>query len=89
MALERVPMTPAGYEKLQQELKQLKGVERPRVMQAIEEARAHGDLTENAEYDAAKEKQQLLEARIREIEDKPRQPERQDCHLPAGGRGRG
>jgi len=63
-------MTPAGYEKLQQELKQLKAVERPRIMQAIEEARAHGDLTENAEYDAAKEKQQQLEARIREIEDK-------------------
>ncbi len=63
-------MTPDGYRKLQQDLKYLKSVERPQVTQAIEEARGHGDLTENAEYDAAKEKQQQLEMKIREIEDK-------------------
>jgi len=57
-------------DKLQEELKQLKIVRRPLVAKALEEARAHGDLKENAEYDAAKQEQALLEARIREIEDK-------------------
>ncbi|RME20396.1 MAG: transcription elongation factor GreA [Deltaproteobacteria bacterium] len=70
MSEQRVPMTPEGYRKLQQELKRLKSEERPAVVKAIEEARAHGDLTENAEYDAAKEKQAQLERRINEIEDK-------------------
>jgi len=66
----KAPMTPAGYQKLQEELKRLKSVERPRNIQAIEEARDHGDLSENAEYDAAKEEQQQLDQRMREIEDK-------------------
>ena len=63
-------MTRQGYEKLQQELKRLKSVERPGVAQEIKVAREHGDLSENAEYDAAKEKQGLIEARISAIEDK-------------------
>src|SRR6056297_568837 len=61
-------MTPRGYETLKTELDQLKQVERPRNIQAIEEARAHGDLSENAEFDAAKERQGFLEARINELE---------------------
>jgi transcription elongation factor GreA len=60
----------ATRDKLQDELKQLKIVKRPLVAKALEEARAHGDLKENAEYDAAKQEQGILEARIREIEDK-------------------
>jgi transcription elongation factor GreA len=60
----------ATRDKLQDELKQLKITRRPQVAKALEEARAHGDLKENAEYDAAKQEQALLEARIREIEDK-------------------
>jgi transcription elongation factor GreA len=61
-------MTPQGYEKLQAELKHMKSVERPRCIQAIAEARAHGDLSENAEYDAAKHAQSLLEGRIKDYE---------------------
>jgi transcription elongation factor GreA len=68
MAEEKIPMTPRGQQVLKDELKRLKEVERPRVVKAIEEARAHGDLSENAEYDAAKERQGFVEARIREIE---------------------
>jgi transcription elongation factor GreA len=60
----------ATRDKLQEELNRLKGIRRPQVAKALEEARAHGDLKENAEYDAAKQEQGLLEARIREIEDK-------------------
>ena len=60
----------ATRDKLQDELNRLKGVRRPQVARALEEARAHGDLKENAEYDAAKQEQALLEARIRELEDK-------------------
>ena len=66
--MERSPMTQVGHKVLQEELLRLKGVERPRVVKAIEEARAHGDLSENAEYHAAKEEQGMLEARIRMIE---------------------
>ncbi|RLB59242.1 MAG: transcription elongation factor GreA [Deltaproteobacteria bacterium] len=68
--MERVPMTPQGYQQLQEELKRLKSEERPRIIRAIEEARDHGDLSENAEYDAAKESQAQLDRRIGEIEDK-------------------
>lgn len=68
--MEKVPMTPAGHESLQQEIKRLKSVERPRIIQAISEARKHGDLSENAEYHAAKEQHSLNEARVAELEDK-------------------
>lgn len=70
MSMERVPMTIAGYKSLEQELQRLKAEERPRIIAAISEARAHGDLSENAEYHAAKEAQGLNEARVAELEDK-------------------
>ena len=63
-------MTVEGYQALDAELKRLKSVERPTVIQAISEARAHGDLSENAEYHAAKERQSFIEGRVAEIEDK-------------------
>jgi transcription elongation factor greA len=66
--MERIPLTACGAEALKKELKQLKSVERPNVVKAIAEARAHGDLSENAEYEAAKEKQAFVEGRIRELE---------------------
>lgn len=69
-AMERVPMTERGYTRLQEELKTLKSVERPAVIRALEEARAHGDLSENAEYHAAKERQSFIEGRVQELEDK-------------------
>lgn len=68
--MEKVPMTTAGYAMLQEELKQRTSVERPRIVDAIAEARAHGDLSENAEYHAAKEAQSHNEGRITELEDK-------------------
>lgn len=68
--MNKVPMTVRGHELLQDELKQLKSVERPQVIQAISEARAHGDLKENAEYHAAKEQQGFIEGRIKECEGK-------------------
>jgi transcription elongation factor GreA len=66
-SLEQIPMTRQGYEALKQELARLKRVERPANIKAIETARAHGDLSENAEYHAAKERQSFLEGRIGEI----------------------
>jgi transcription elongation factor GreA len=68
--MSRTPMTKQGFERLQQELEQLKREERPRIIRAIAEARAHGDLSENAEYHAAKERQGFIEGRIRELETK-------------------
>ncbi len=68
--LTKVPMTLRGSELLREELERLKSVERPRIIASISEARAHGDLKENAEYHAAKEEQGLVEGRIRDIEAK-------------------
>jgi transcription elongation factor GreA len=68
--MEKVPMTSAGNKMLQEELKKRTTVERPRIVDAIAEARAHGDLSENAEYHAAKEAQSHNEGRIQELEDK-------------------
>lgn len=70
--MQKIPMTAAGYQRLEVELKNLKSVERPAVIRAISEAREHGDLSENAEYHAAKERQGWIESRILELEDKLR-----------------
>ena len=69
-AMEKVPMTVEGFQKIEAELHRLKAVERPRIIQQISDAREHGDLSENAEYHAAKEAQGLNEARVAELEDK-------------------
>jgi len=66
--MEKIPMTRGGYDALDEELKNLKSVERPAVIRAISEAREHGDLSENAEYHAAREKQSFVEGRIKELE---------------------
>ena len=68
--MEKIPMTAAGHAVLENELKHCQQVERPRIIQQITEARSHGDLSENAEYHAAKEQQSLNEGRIAELEDK-------------------
>lgn len=68
--MEQYPMTPAGFQSLQEELRHLKAVVRPKVINDIAEARSHGDLSENAEYDAARERQSFVEARIRDLEGK-------------------
>jgi transcription elongation factor GreA len=66
--MEKIPMTRAGFNALDEELKTLKSVERPAVIRAIAEAREHGDLSENAEYHSAREKQSFIEGRIKELE---------------------
>lgn len=66
--MEKIPLTPRGYQALDAELKQLKSVDRPAVIRAIAEAREHGDLSENAEYHAAREQQSHIEGRIKELE---------------------
>ena len=66
--MEKIPMTPTGYSALDAELKHLRSVERPSVIKAIAEAREHGDLSENAEYHSAREKQSFIEGRIKELE---------------------
>src|ERR671917_360107 len=68
--VDKMPMLQEGYDRLQKEVRHLKVVERPSIIDAIEEARAHGDLSENAEYHAAKERQGQVEAQIAEIEDR-------------------
>lgn len=68
--MERIPITKEGFKRLKEELKRLKSVDRKDVIEAIKDARSHGDLSENAEYDAAKEKQGFVEARIAELESK-------------------
>ncbi len=70
MSMERVPMTTEGFATLEAELQRLKSQERPRIIQAIAEARAHGDLSENAEYHSAKEAQGMNEAKVADLEDK-------------------
>ena len=67
---ERLPMTRQGYDKLEADLRELKTVDRPRIVKEIEVARAHGDISENAEFHAAKERQSHIEGRIRQLEDK-------------------
>lgn len=68
--MDKIPMTLGGYNRLTEELKRLKDIERPAVIKAIAEAREHGDLSENAEYHAARERQSFIEGRVGEIEDK-------------------
>lgn len=68
--MSKIPLTVTGAEQLRNELQRLKSVERPAVIEAIAEARSHGDLSENAEYDAAKEKQGFIEGRIKDLESK-------------------
>ena len=85
--MDKTPLTARGAELLREELKQLKTVERPRIVEAIAVARAHGDLKENAEYHAAKDQQGLTEARIRDIEAKLSNAQVIDVtRLPATGR---
>ena len=67
--MDKIPMTPDGLQRLEEELKHLKTVERPAIIKAISEAREHGDLSENAEYHAARERQSFCEGRIEELED--------------------
>ena len=66
--MEKIPMTRTGFHQLEEELRVLKGTERPAVIRAIAEAREHGDLSENAEYHSAREKQSFIEGRIKELE---------------------
>lgn len=85
--MRKVPLTAAGAEMLRGELHQLKTVERPKVILSIQEARSHGDLSENAEYDAAKERQSFIEGRIVELENKLANAQIIDpAHLDADGR---
>jgi transcription elongation factor GreA len=83
MSVQRTPMTRTGFERLKDELDRLKRIERPAIIKAIAEARAHGDLSENAEYHAAREKQSFVEGRINELEGKVGGAEVIDT--PAGG----
>ncbi|MGZ3417368.1 MAG: transcription elongation factor GreA [Polyangiales bacterium] len=82
----KVPMTPDGHAKLAEELKRLKSVDRPKIIQDIATARDHGDLSENAEYHAAKDKQSFVEGRIKELEDKLSRAEVIDPAKLSGGK---
>jgi transcription elongation factor GreA len=68
--MQKIPMTSAGYKRLEEEIRHLKSVERPAIIEQIAEARSHGDLSENAEYHAAREKQSFIEGRLLDLEDK-------------------
>ena len=81
---DKVPMTRLGYDRLEEELKKLKSVERPAVVKAIAEAREHGDLSENAEYTSARERQSFIEGRIQELEAKISRAEIIDIALMTG-----
>lgn len=82
----KIPMTPEGHARLTAELKRLKAVERPAVIRAIAEAREHGDLSENAEYHAARERQGFIEGRVMELEDKLARAEVIDITTQSGTR---
>src|SRR5579884_2994918 len=84
--MQKNPITPEGAARLRDELNQLKSVERPRIIQAIATAREHGDLSENAEYHAARERQSFIEGRIKELEDKLARAEVIDVSKLAGER---
>ena len=84
--IEKVPMTEAGFTRLQDELKRLKTVERTSVVKALESAREHGDLSENAEFHAAKERQSFIETRVMELEDKLRRADVIDVSALSGNR---
>ncbi len=83
---KKVPMTPEGYARLSEELKRLKSVERPAVIRAIAAAREHGDLSENAEYHAARERQSFIEGRVMELEDQLARAEVIDASQLSGDR---
>ena len=83
--MERIPMTASGFKHLEDELNQLKNVDRHEIIKMIAEARAHGDLSENAEYHAAKEKQSFIEGRVMELEDQIGRAEVIDISKLSGG----
>lgn len=83
--MDKIPMTSGGYERLVDELKHLKTVKRPQVIRAIAEAREHGDLSENAEYHAARDRQGFIEGRLAELEDKLSRAEVIDVSSLKGG----
>ncbi|MBI1330144.1 MAG: transcription elongation factor GreA [Alphaproteobacteria bacterium] len=83
--MERIPMTAGGFQALEEELNKLKNVERHSIIRAIAEARAHGDLSENAEYHAAKERQAFIEGRVMELEDQIGRAEVIDIAKLSGG----
>jgi transcription elongation factor GreA len=84
--MEKVPMTAAGFSRLEEELKRLKTVERPSIIKALEAARAHGDISDNAEFHAAKERQSFIESRVMELEDKLRRADVIDVSALSGNR---
>ncbi len=83
--MSKFPMTARGFAQLEEELKRLKTEERPAISRALEEARAHGDLSENAEYHAAKERQAFVETRVAELEDKVSRAQVIDASKLSGG----
>ncbi len=86
MSMTKIPMTPDGHTRLSAELKRLKNVERPAVIRAIAAAREHGDLSENAEYHAARERQGFIEGRVLELEDKLSRAEVIDLNTLSGSK---